>query len=385
MANPTDTSCVGTVTTAAGDSWTMTAATVDSSSNCGRGSVSMHYTPSDSNHRSDAQYACITSGGVVTVTNTYAWKDTQGANLTCNASGSPGGPYLDWYQILTSNDLSYTGTVSVRADFQPVTTPPPSPTCPLLAITGWDAGTLRVLATWNSATPPTTGANHHVFTVGSPAAAPSTAVDTVWGYVDDVDLISGITPPPMQYVADIPMSTKPTAVSRVYYNGTCYFDGAILNHLPAIPTGNDASGGGSDGCGFSFNPLNYLKCLFFPTSVTKNSWHTFYDALTSKPPVSVIVGGFAFFNDAYTAFQSVHNGAGCYSSPNDPFTFLGGGPIPADQVPDTHDWPQSNDGTCDGSGSAGNNVWVFRTVVRIALWGGFLFALWTRYEGTVRA
>lgn len=62
-----------------------------------------------------------------------------------------------------------------------------------------------------------------------------------------------------------------------------------------------------DYCGISFNPLNYLKCLFLPSAGTFSAWTNLQTTATTHPPLSIINGIFTYIGSVTDGYGSDSN------------------------------------------------------------------------------
>lgn len=97
-------------------------------------------------------------------------------------------------------------------------------------------------------------------------------------------------------------------------------DATIVCHIAAIPlstnaisanpqdtTGIDTTPPSGSNCGFSLNPLHYLKCLFWPSS-SFQQWNDLKTTAETHPPLSIAIGGITFVTGALSPDDKTVNG-----------------------------------------------------------------------------
>ena len=159
-------------------------------------------------------------------------------------------------------------------------------------------------------------------------------------------------------------------------------DDPLYNTPPTVnPDGSVSPGGANtstnsrDYCGFSVNPLNYLKCLFLPSDVTFRQWDSLRQTAVQKPPVSVINGGYQFVNGIMSQYgectQAQVGTGGCQQ------TYEGKIKLPGSQTtsPEFRFNPFNAAGTYAKDSSVYQNV---LNIIRFGLWMGFALYLFRR-------
>lgn len=165
--------------------------------------------------------------------------------------------------------------------------------------------------------------------------------------------------------------------------GQCFIPvGLINNQISSNP--NDTTGAdntnppSSTSCGFSLNPLNYIKCLFWPTQSGFTAWSSRIDTLKTEPPINVMVSGYTLINDSYSTLTSCKDTAGgsgfCRNIASDPLS----NNYTTFQAPDSAhtNWdPLYQAGQFMQTTTGGQVVY---DLIRIGLWVGFAFFAWSR-------
>lgn len=156
-----------------------------------------------------------------------------------------------------------------------------------------------------------------------------------------------------------------------------------LSSCSGAATNNTTTGTGgtatpTDNCGFSFNPLDYLKCLFFPGAGTFNQWTAFQNNVTTKPPYSVIIPAYTYVND-------IVNGVGACVSSSQQTSCSGHAPQSVTLPGQTSAY--SFDPLSAASRSARDNsgYGYILTVIKIFLWIGFATFVMYRISKTLGA
>jgi hypothetical protein len=207
------------------------------------------------------------------------------------------------------------------------------------------------------------------------------------------------------------------AVAGTPFTGTIPCGGSNAGLPPAEPSGTPIPGSstsgvggetGFDSCvpkGWDFlNPLAYVKgtaCVlrvaFVPQSGSGTAWTAFRTAVSARPPFSLVTTAYTFINGIITGIRTGNQAqvagtsipastvavpGGSFSMPGySPLTGInhtdcsGGNPLGASTTSDTAD--------CQ-TGLPASMV-LFRNVIRVMLWGGFLFLVWRRMSAAIGA
>jgi hypothetical protein len=86
----------------------------------------------------------------------------------------------------------------------------------------------------------------------------------------------------------------------------------------------EGEGEAENGCGFSVNPVKWMKCLFVPSDGAMQGWGDRIDSFKERPPFSIIVGGVSWISAIYGQMGCGVDGGpgtGCYGD-EDAGTFV---------------------------------------------------------------
>jgi len=339
------------------------------------------------------EYASTDNGAtIITLAAPASCSNSSSSPTTIAFGTSHSPPYTDVY-INTANSSGGGGTNAIHWQASPPTTPPT--TCSVLgpAQAGWAGGTLRLLVGWGNASagPVQTAVSgvNHMFSFGTQASPPSTGLGTLLGYIDTGDLIAGtVNQTVLTYAVDSAQSSKPASLRIVYLASPgCYVDVQIGSTLPTLGPIGDNGGedssppSSSSSCGFSLNPLHYIKCLFWPSSGVMTQWSARVDSLKSHPPINVVVAGVQVVSDTLTVLQ-------CPApDPAHPNNICAG--ISTSTAGYSAFCDQSGTHCADLLQSAGQSMQtttggrVIYTMLETAVWVGFAFLVWRRISASV--
>jgi hypothetical protein len=252
---------------------------------------------------------------------------------------------------------------------------------------GWQDGYVTASWKYNGANTDAALGNPHAFQLFWPDRGASYGYTTIQLYAFQAD--AAVSGAPGWYFARGPASTQP-ASARIFagvpttVGGTCAVNVHYGVAVPGESTGLAGGGSATDpNTGSDCGAWYHLKCHFmaalsamFKPTAALDQWHTLASTASSHPPISLLLTGFTWLSDAWSAIA--HPPGGCMAPSTETLCLPWAGQF---QGPGTTSLGGST-GTVDLLRQAGNvmqgtswgsDLW---ELLRVSIWAG---ALWRMY------
>lgn len=244
-------------------------------------------------------------------------------------------------------------------------------------------------ATWNSTTLPAAqlgnssianSPQNYLFSCTASAGQPLSVLVGIKFFIFDNGSSQAITLPASE-VTRVYGSASPTPTTPAPSQSPCNASQDIQN----CGSGGDNSPPSAGTCHASFyNPISWMKCLFWPGATSANAWQTMKNSIVGKPPFSIVTGGVSFFTDAVSAFNHDAEGCGGSEDPMSAFsTYVSPTGTLVYQTGEAGPLSGLMAGSCQSIRASAAGLPNLRDVLRVALWGGFLFVMWRRVNAAV--